>query len=89
MMRMAAVAMLGLGVMAAQAEAASVALAVSHGKVSVVVKDKERGKFDCRKAQQDMRKKSDKHQKKDRRFAQKKQGKKRNERVAIRGKRKH
>ncbi|MBQ3525559.1 MAG: hypothetical protein Q4A24_00125 [Akkermansia sp.] len=41
MMRLAAVAVLGLGVMAGQSEAAAVAVNVGHGKVSVVVKDKD------------------------------------------------
>ena len=55
--KLAAVAMLGLSVMAAQANAANVAVRVKNDKVSVVVKDKAKGKkkVDVRKNDRDCR----------------------------------
>lgn len=55
--KLAAVAMLGLSVMAAQANAANVAVKVKNDKVSVVVKDKakDKKKVDVRKKDKDCR----------------------------------
>lgn len=55
--KLAAVAMLGLSAMAAQANAANVAVKVKNDKVSVVVKDnaKDKKKVDVRKKDKDCR----------------------------------